>query len=128
MPDLSGTLCAHDQHDTVDVRYQGSALVLAQIPLFLGPQFGVGAGGGRVEWNGVVLGVAWAPAVTYVQPWHDSGILDMRLLGTELTLDFASLHPGTAREASKRIAAYLLFPADSRGPIILTVSLGVVWS
>jgi hypothetical protein len=128
MPDLSGTLCAHDQHDTVDIRYQGSALVLAQIPLFLGPQFGVGAGGARTEWNGVVLGAAWAPAVTYVQPGLEGGILDMRLLGTELTLDFASLHPGTVHEASKRIAAFLLFPAAARGPMILTVSFGVVWS
>jgi hypothetical protein len=127
MPSVSGDLCARVKNDGVQVQYQGSSMLLAQVPLFLGVEVGMGADEGNTGSHGVVFGAAWAPALTYVKPWVVDGDVSASYLGAELTLDFGTMRQGDSREASKRIAVFLLLPPDSSGPAVLTVSFGAVW-
>jgi hypothetical protein len=126
LTDTSGELCARIRSDGSQVQYQSSSMLLAQFPFFIGTQFGVGTQGGGDDWRGVVLGAAWAPAITYLKPWDAGGQLNLDLFGTELTLDFASLRNGTPNEAAKRIALYLLVPVENRA-VTAFLSFGLVW-
>lgn len=102
-------------------------MLLAQIPIFLGGELGLGSDGENASWHGVILGAAWAPAVNYLKPWVSSGTLHASYLGAELTLDFATLHQGPSRRRGKRAALFFLLPVQDDGPVILTLSFGAVW-
>jgi hypothetical protein len=125
--DASGSLCARLKSDGAAVRYKESSLLMVQMPGYLGAELGLGTNGGDGSWSGIVVGAAWAPAITYIKPWVADGELDVSYLGTELTLDFVTMHEGALEEAGKRIALFFLLPAREQGPVIMTISLGALW-
>lgn len=118
--DPSGKLCARVKSDGTEVQTKGSTVLLLQVPAFAGAELGLGASGDGA--HEIVLGAGWAPAITYSQPWVTSGDVTVGLLGTELTIDFVGLAP-----TSKRVAVFLLLPVTDHGPVIMTVSFGLVW-
>jgi hypothetical protein len=125
--DMSGKLCARVKSDGAEVQYAGSSALLLQVPIFIGAELGLGASDEGANWHGIVLGAAWAPALTFIKPWATGGDLNASYLGTELTVDFATVHPGPSREAGKRAAVFLLLPVRDDGPVVLTLSFGAVW-
>ncbi len=127
IPDMSGKLCARVRSDGAGVQYAGSSVLLAQIPILFGAELGVGSSAEDASWHGMVLGAAWAPALSYFQPWAGTAALSASYLGTELTLDFAIVRNGAARAAGKRAAVFLLLPVREEGPLVLTLSFGAVW-
>jgi hypothetical protein len=128
IPDMSGRLCADIQRQAAAVQVQGSSVLLVQIPAFFGAELGIGAGGDEDTWRGIVLGAAWAPALTWFQPWVAGGSFDASYLGTELTLDFVTLRRGVpTQDPGKRVSLFLLLPPQQRGPAVVTVSFGAVW-
>jgi hypothetical protein len=125
--DMSGKLCARVKSDGADVQYAGSSVLLLQMPIIFGAQLGLGASDESANWHGIVLGAAWAPGLTYIKPWGTGGDLNASYLGTELTVDFATIHAGPSREPGKRAAVFLLLPVRDDGPVVLTFSFGAVW-
>lgn len=125
IPDVAGQLCARVKSDGTDVQYKGSTVLLLQLPAFVGAELGLGARGANE--HEIVLGVGWAPAITYLQPWVTSGDLTAGLLGTEITVDFVGPSDGDRHPTTKRAAVFLLLPVKDQGPVIMTVSFGVVW-
>ena len=125
--DTSGQLCARLKADGTQVGYQGSSVLLGQASVLLGAQMGMGSRGDDGAWHGLVLGAAWAPAMTWFKPWVSGGDVTASPLGTELTVDFATLARGTAKESGKRVALFLLLPTQDHGPLVVTASFGVVW-
>mgnify|MGYP001162077143 CR=1 FL=1 len=124
--DMTGKLCARVKSDGADVQYTGSSVLLAQVPIFIGAELGLGSYT-ATGWRGIVLGAAWAPALSYFQPWSTGGDLAASYLGTELTIDFATMRTGGPREAAKRAAVFLVLPVRDDGPAVLTLSFGAVW-
>lgn len=128
IPDMSGQLCADIQRQGATVKYQGSSVLFMQVPAFFGAELGIGADGDEGSWHGVVLGAAWAPALTFIQPWVTRGNFNASYLGTELTLDFVTLRRGVKmQDPGKRISLFVLLPPQERGPAIVTASFGAVW-
>jgi hypothetical protein len=127
IPDVSGQLCERIRGDAPQVGYQGSSVLLTQMSVLFGAQMGAGSIGDDGVWHGLILGAAWAPAVTWTKPWVANGDLGASILGTELTLDFATLTKDTLRESGKRVALYFLLPTQDRGSVVVTASFGVVW-
>jgi hypothetical protein len=127
IPDVTGQLCARLKTDGTQVGYQGSSVLLAQLSVLFGGQMGLGNIADDGAWHGVILGAAWAPALTYFKPWVSDGEGGASYLGTELTLDFATIAKGTAKESGKRVALYVLLPSQDHGPVVVTASFGVVW-
>jgi hypothetical protein len=126
IPDLSGQLC-QSLKGGVEVQYANSSVLLVQVPAYAGGELGLGATDDTATWHGLVLGAAWAPTFTVMQPWNTGGDVSASYLGTELTLDFASIEATGARISSKRLAVMLVLPVREDGPLILTLSFGAVW-
>jgi hypothetical protein len=124
---MAGKLCARVRSDGANVQYEGSSVLLLQVPIFFGAELGLGSTDENATWHGIVLGAAWAPALTYFKPWSTEGDLNASYLGAELTIDFATVHPGPTREAGKRAAVFLVLPVRDDGPVVLTLSFGAVW-
>jgi hypothetical protein len=127
MADVTGQLCAQVESNGQSVQYRGSTVFLAQFSAAVGAQFGFGDATKSDAWHGLVFGAAIVPAVTYINPWVANASLDGSLLGTELTLDFASMAYGSAQEDAKRLSLFLLLPPEDRGTMMATLSFGVVW-
>lgn len=128
--DMTGKLCARVKTDGASVDYKGSSVFFAQIPFFLGAELGLGGASEGGGWKGIVLGAAWAPAVTYMKPWVADGALSASYLGTELTLDFVDHRGGRGDLESgvgKRVAVFLLLPVVEQAPAVVTLSFGAVW-
>jgi hypothetical protein len=125
--DVSGMLCARIKSDGVQPAFQGSSVVLTQASAFLGGEVGLGKLGEESSWHGVVVGAGLAPAVGIFKPWVSGGDVAGGLLGLELSVDFATLVPGTARLTSKRIAVFLLLPSNDDAPVVVTASFGLVF-
>jgi hypothetical protein len=127
IPDMSGKLCQSVKSEGAQVQYGDSSVLLLQIPATMGGELGLGSTDGTATWHGIVLGAAWAPTLTVLQPWITGGDVSASYLGTELTVDFASLDPTGDRISSKRLAAMLILPVRENGPLVLTLSFGAVW-
>lgn len=127
LPDVSGQLCERLKDDGVGVQYRGSTVLMTQLSITLGAQLGLGETTASDGWQGIVLGAALVPAVTYLQPWVAGGSVDGSFVGMELTLDFAKVANGTAQESGKRVALFLSLPTEDQGPMFTTLSFGVVW-
>lgn len=125
--DPSGQLCNHLKSAGTTVNYQGSTVLLAQASVLLGAQMGFGSEHDDGAWHGVVLGVAWAPAVTWFKPWVRDSDAAASLLGLELTVDFATIAKGAERTSGKRLALVVMMPVQDRGPVVVTGGFGVVW-
>ena len=127
IPDMSGKLCQSVKSDGAVVQYGDSSVLLVQVPAYAGGELGLGSTDDTATWHGIVLGAAWAPTFTVIQPWITSGDVSASYLGTELTLDFASIEATGARISSKRLAVMLVLPVREDGPLVLTLSFGAVW-
>ncbi len=127
LPDVTGQLCARLESDGVSVQYRGSTVLLGQFSAAFGAHLGLGDASRSDAWHGVVLGAAIVPTLTYLQPWVTDATLDGSFLGIELTVDFATMPYGTAEESAKRVALFLLFPPEDKGPMTAQLSFGVVW-
>ncbi len=127
LPDVSGQLCAQVESGGAKVQYRGSTIFLAQFSASFGAQVGFGGTSDSEGWHGLVLGAAIVPTLTYLNPWVADSSLGFSFLGTELTLDFATLASGTAQEDAKRVSLFLVLPPEDHGPMVATVSFGVVW-
>jgi hypothetical protein len=127
IPDATGSLCARLKNDGVAVGYQGSTVFVGQLSVLFGAQMGLGSESDDGAWKGVVLGAAWAPAVTWFKPWVAEGDVAGSLLGTELTVDFATIAKGEQRESGKRLSLFVMLPTQDHGPVVVTGSFGVVW-
>jgi hypothetical protein len=127
IPAVSGQLCQRLKTDGAQVQYGDSSVLLVQIPATIGGELGLGSTDDTATWHGIVLGAAWAPTLTVLQPWITGGDVSASYLGTELTVDFASIDATGARFASKRLAAMLVLPVREAGPLVLTLSFGAVW-
>jgi hypothetical protein len=125
--DVTGKLCARVKADGTTVQYRGTAVLLAQVPLFVGPELGLGTLEQNGEWHGVVLAAAWTPAFTYLKPWIADGELRVSDLGAELALDFVTARQGAAKQTGNRVALFFVLPAQDRGPVLVTLSFGVLW-
>jgi hypothetical protein len=126
--DMSGMLCERVKANGAQVEYKASSVLLVQASLFAGAELGLGTAGADGSWRGVVLGAALAPAINFLQPWVTRGDFDGSYLGTELTLDFASWHPGPEpQDPAKRISLFILLPPQHNGPVIFTLGFGAVW-
>jgi hypothetical protein len=124
--DTSGRLCPLVTRPGADVQYVDSPVLLLQIPAILGGELGLRTGESPI-WRGIVLGWAWAPALTILKPWVTNGRLDVSVLGSELTMDFAAGRGTVPQEAGKRVAVFLLLPTTDGGPAVMTLSFGGVW-
>lgn len=125
--DLSGKLCARVKSDGAEVQMQGSSVLMARAASAVGVELGLKTGDDRGAWRGVVLGAAWAPAVTLIQPWTTGGDAAATFLGVELTLDFVTWRTGAGPPPSERAAVVIALPTDDRGPAIVSLSFGVLW-
>jgi hypothetical protein len=126
LTDVSGRLCARVT-DGLSVESKGTSALLAQIPLVLGGELGLGTDGDRAGWNGVVLGAAWAPTLTYLEPWVATGAVTVNVLAGELTLDFLTLRHGEEAPPSKRLAVSFVLPVRDDAPFVVSLGFGVVW-
>jgi hypothetical protein len=127
LPNVSGQLCARLESDGVGVQYRGSTVLLGQLSAAFGAHLGLGDASQSDAWHGIVLGAALVPTITYLQPWVTDATVDGSFLGFELTLDFATVPYGTAQENAKRVALFLLFPPEDKGPMVAQLSFGIVW-
>jgi hypothetical protein len=127
LPDVSGQLCERLKDDGVAVQYRGSTVLMTQLTVGVGAQVGIGEDTAADGWHGIVLGAALVPSATYLQPWVTAGSVDGSFLGTELTLDFATMANGTAQESAKRISLFVSLPTQDGGPLFTTLSFGIVW-
>ncbi|HEX8795628.1 MAG TPA: hypothetical protein VF765_31980 [Polyangiaceae bacterium] len=127
MSDVTGQLCAHVESGGESVQYRGSTVFLAQFTAAVGAQVGFGDASQSDGWHGLVFGAAIVPAVTYINPWVAGSSLDASFLGTELTLDFATMQYGTAQEDAKRLSLFLMLPPEDHGAMVATLSFGFVW-
>jgi hypothetical protein len=127
MPNVTGQLCARLENEGASVQYRGSTVLMGQLSASLGAHLGIGDASQADAWHGVVLGAALVPTITYLQPWVADATVDGSFLGIELTVDFATMPYGTAEESAKRVALFLLFPPEDKGPMTAQLSFGVVW-
>jgi hypothetical protein len=127
MPDVTGQLCARLETQGASVQYRGSTVLMGQLSAGFGAHLGLGDASRSDAWHGVVLGAALVPTLTYLQPWVTAATVDGSFLGIELTLDFATMQFGTAEESAKRLALFLLFPPEDKGPMTAQLSFGIVW-
>jgi hypothetical protein len=121
-----GKLCALVARAGADVRYEGSSVLLVQIPAVVGAEMGLRTRD-DAAWHGIVLGWAWTPALTILKPWVTDGYVGASLLGTELSLDFAMARGVAAQEAIKRLAVFLVLPMSEDGLASMTLSFAGVW-
>ncbi len=100
-----------------------------QVPLSLGGHLGLGGFGLGEAWSGVVVGLAWSPALMHIAGNGFDSITKLNLLGFEATLDFVTLHAtmeSYAQEAHLRIFGYLL-PNVGSLPLVGVIGAGAVW-
>lgn len=106
-----------------------SDMKYVQIPANIG--FHVGLGPGKSDsWEGVVLGVSWAPSYSYIIPSSGEGSGNFNYYGLDFSLDFASLRSTLDKQAKKahvRVNAFILPPISESSPAFFTAGLGAVW-
>lgn len=115
--------------DTVyTIPYQGTSLLLVNVPLQLGGMVGLGSFDGA-EWRGVALSASWSPSLSYVKPGEGDGSSDINLAGFELAVDILGKDgplDASAPRAHGKVFAFLLPPLGDL-PLVATLGGGAVW-
>jgi hypothetical protein len=124
---LTGQLCSQVAKTSHVVQYEGSPIVVVQVPL----NFGGHIAFGKLDdsrWRGLVLGAAWAPSFVHIGLLSGMASSHVNPLGLELTLDFSVLHAGAQRpEPQIRVALSFAPQTDDSQPTSGALSLGIVW-
>ncbi|MDF2693460.1 MAG: hypothetical protein K0S65_1843 [Labilithrix sp.] len=125
---IDGKLCSEVAKTRHEVKYESSAMLLAQIPFNLGAHLAFGKLD-DTRWRGIVLGGAWTPSTVHVGMFSSAASSHFNYLGLELTVDFTVLHAANMRrpESHVRVALYFSPSASGNQPSIGTLSLGAVW-
>jgi hypothetical protein len=108
--------------------YEGTSLLLINVPLQLGGMIGLGSFDGA-EWRGIALGASWTPAYSYVKPGEGDGSGDFNYAGFEISLDILGKDGPLAASAPRahgKVFAFLLPPVGDL-PLVATFGGGAVW-
>lgn len=128
IPEVAGELCSSFQRRTLQVTRESASILLAQLPIHLGGQIGFGRFRPGPSWDGVVIGAAWAPSLTHIEPSAGERRTELRLLGTELTVDLVTWKDGPGPSSPHwRFSVYLSPPSRRNEALILKVGAGAVW-
>lgn len=128
--EASGELCATVQKRSPRVNTESGSMLLLQLPLQFGAHIGIGRFHDGLSFRGVVVGAAWAPSLSHIEPVAGPRSTEIRWFGTEVTVDFVDLeHRSTSPTypASLRISAFLSPPSRKFEPLIVTLGVGAVW-
>lgn len=130
MPDLTGELCVTVQKRAPYLKREHGSMLLVRVPLQMGAHVGIGSFRDAFTWRGIVVGASWSPSLTHLEPSVGPRDTSFRWFGTEVTLDFVTLHAApsaSAFPAHWRVAAQLSPPNRQGDPLLLALSLGAVW-
>ena len=105
--------------------FSSTSVTQMQIPFNIGGHIGLGKIKDNGKWKGVVLGLAWAPSITYFQASGGAGQTDFNATGFEFDIDVTSME-ALAKEAHFRLSGFVLPPVGSL-PLFVTVGVGAVW-
>lgn len=128
IPDVSGELCSTVQKRTPSVTRESASMLLVQVPLQLGAQLGLGSFRSGPSWRGIVIGAAWAPSLTHLEPSAGDRSTEVRFFGTEMTADLVTLKsvPGPA-PPNWRFSLFLSPPSRRNEALILKLGVGAAW-
>lgn len=96
----------------------------------LGFAFAAGHFHSTSSWRGVLLGVAWAPALQFSMDMNGtSGEFRSNLAGLEANVDITKLDtaPDTDPDMQLRVFLWGLAPLDDDHPGMLSLGLGAIW-
>lgn len=113
-----------------DTRYSDRAWLYGVASAQLGLHVGIGSYQTSTIWRGVVLGVAYSPALLYQLDIASlSGKGKINPAGAEVDLDLTSLkaQKGTSAESQIRLSAFLMPRIKSDLPWLLQLGLGAAW-
>lgn len=128
--DIAGELCATVQKRAPSLNVDSGSMLIVQMPLQIGAHIGIGSLRDSNTWKGILVGAAWAPTLTHIEPSVGPRGTEFRWLGTELSVDFVTLEAEPrekAHPAHFRIALFIAPPARRFEPLSLTLSFGAVW-
>jgi hypothetical protein len=124
IPAVSGDTCSKVQNSDHEVAFDTRAATLVSVPLALGPRVGLGGFRDDATWRGVAVGLAWSPALVFLD-----GRSSVLPLGVELAVDVTTLRarPPTIlpKDAHVRLSVGARAPAG--GAASVTFGLGIVW-
>jgi hypothetical protein len=117
-------------HHTGRVEREDQVFFYPTGSLQLGLQFGIGRLQSPTIWRGVVLGVAYSPAVIWSLKIGESEFeTDFNHAGFEVTLDIASLEARAdiTHEPQIRLFAFVLPRVRDELPWLMSAGIGAVW-
>lgn len=130
MDEASGELCATVQKRTPRVNTESGSMLLLQFPLQFGAHIGIGRFHDGERFRGVLVGAAFSPSLTHIEPVAGPRSTELRWFGTEVTVDFVDLEKrpeAPTHPASLRISAFLSPPSRKLEPLIVTLGVGAAW-
>lgn len=128
LPEVSGELCSAFQRRTLEVARESTSTLLVQVPIQLGGQIGVGGFHAGPSWEGVIIGAAWAPSLAHLEPSAGERSTELRLFGTELTVDLVSLEDQPGPPLPRwRFFVFLSPPSRPHEALILKLGAGALW-
>lgn len=128
IPEVSGELCSTVQKRAPSVTRESGSMLLVQVPLQLGAQLGIGSFRPGPSWRGVIIGAAWAPSLTHLEPSAGERSTEVRFFGTEMTADLVTFEnePGPTRP-HWRFSLFLSPPSRRNEALILKLGVGAAW-
>jgi hypothetical protein len=111
------------------VQRENKAFFYPTASIQIGPHVGFGQFRTPTIWRGVVLGVAYSPAIVWnLEIGQTEFETDFNYAGFEATLDIASLEArqGVDRESQIRLFAFVL-PRIEEQPWLVSLGIGAVW-
>ena len=113
-----------------DPKYDNVAYVYGVLPFQLGAQFGFGDFRLPTLWRGVVLGVAYSPAVIFslkVGEKEDATQSSFNYGGFEVSADIAKIEAGAGSQPQIRVSALVLPRVSDDLPWLASAGVGAVW-
>lgn len=110
--------------------YINTSLLSLNVPFPVGVHFGLGGFGSAERWRGLVLGLSYAPSITYTKPSEGDGTSTFNPAGFDISFDITSLEAtldSMAAAAHFRINVFILPPVTKDTPLFGTLGLGAVW-
>ncbi|MBI3202812.1 MAG: hypothetical protein HYZ29_14835 [Myxococcales bacterium] len=113
-----------------DPKYDNLAYLYGVLPFQLGVHFGFGDFRLPTLWRGVVLGVAYSPAMIFslkVGEKEDATQSSFNYGGIELSADIAKIEAGAGSQPQIRVSALLLPRVKDDLPWLASAGVGAVW-
>ncbi len=113
-----------------DTKYDNVAYIYGVLPFQLGVHFGFGDFRLPTLWRGIVLGVAYSPAVIFslkVGEKEDAAESVFNYGGFELSADITKLEVGGGSQPQVRLSALVLPRVNDEVPWLASFGVGAVW-